>query len=87
MLYHAASRVLFCPALCTHHCCPRCGMGCAGVLIGASAQVPHNRFTSDRAHQLPSVRAAQVAAAEAYKEELRLQIEEDKRRKVPRHRP
>ncbi len=45
-------------------------------------KVPNGRFTSDRMHLLPSERAAQVAAAEAYKQELRQQIEEKKRRKV-----
>ena len=46
-------------------------------------KVPNGRFTSDRMHLLPSERAAQVAAAEAYKQELRQQIEDKKRRKVP----
>ena len=48
----------------------------------ACAQALIRRFTSDRMHLLPSKRAAQVLGAEAYKEELRQQIEEKKRRKV-----
>ena len=44
--------------------------------------MPDGRFTSDKAHLLPSQRAAAAAVAEAYKADLQAQIDDKRRRKV-----